>query len=248
MHKLSRAGKEIVSQNSRSAARSVRGLLTLIAGFWFAIGPSPPAPVNRGHGRPDTNLCRMTMCFAGLPDSAAYASGRKIVISSPQVPGLLEAAPGHLKIAVAVRESAAWRQWSEQHATEAAGTADDRSGRLKTRGKGPEQAYLCIIACRNRSAAGDCWGWLDDEGEDIVKDLVDQGSAGAGSIKTVGIRLLDFDDKGGGRGLLSESCLLEEEMDGDRCLFLSDPEGLRLLRFGTARIDDDEDSRPSSEY
>lgn len=53
-----------------------------------------------------------------------------------------------------------------------------------------------------------------DAGEDIVNDLVDQGSAGAGSMKTVGIRLLDFDDKGGGRGLLSESCLLDEK-DGE---------------------------------
>jgi hypothetical protein len=55
-------------------------------------------------------------------------------------------------------------------------------------------------------------------GEDIVRDFVDQGSAGAGSMKTVGIRLLDFDDKGGGRGLLSESCLLEEK-DGECFLF-----------------------------
>lgn len=67
------------------------------------------------------------------------------------------------------------------------------------------------MACLNRSAAVDCWGWFEVGGDDIVKDLVDHESAGAGSMKTVGIRLLDFDDKGGGRGLLSESCLLEKE-------------------------------------
>ncbi|KEQ64175.1 uncharacterized protein M437DRAFT_74015 [Aureobasidium melanogenum CBS 110374] len=106
--------------------------------------------------------------------------------------------------------------------------------RTRTR-KEAEQAYFCIIACRSKSAAGDCCRWLLDEGEDIVKDLVDQGSAGAGSMKTVGIRLADFDDNGGGRGLLSESCLLEEK-DGE-CF--QGPDGLRLLLRLTARIDDD---------
>ena len=48
-------------------------------------------------------------------------------------------------------------------------------------------------------------------GEDIVKDLVDHESAGADSTKTVGTRLLDLEVKGGGRGLLSESLLLENE-------------------------------------
>lgn len=92
--------------------------------------------------------------------------------------------------------------------------AEDVGKNIKSTRKEAEQAYFCIIACRSKSAAGDCCGWLLNEGEDIVNVLVDHGSAGAGSMKTVGIRLLDFDDNGGGRGLLSESCLLEEK-DGE---------------------------------
>ena len=35
-------------------------------------------------------------------------------------------------------------------------------------------------------------------------------SGGAGSINTVGIKLVDFEDRGAGRGLLSELCFENE--------------------------------------
>jgi IS4 transposase len=46
-------------------------------------------------------------------------------------------------------------------------------------------------------------------------------------MKTVGIRLLDFDDKSGGRGLLGESCLLDEvdEKEGEWRRFWTRSEG-----------------------
>ena len=92
------------------------------------------------------------------------------------------------------------------------------SGRIDgSCGRKIDCSYLCIIACRKRSAAGEeCCGLIEEEGEVIVDDLVDQLSAGAGSTNTVGMRLADFEDRGGGRGL---RCLLKE---GECRRFLSD--------------------------